>query len=93
MAFQTLEKRSRRGVSIRKSQCIDVGMMLENSIRKLRERLNKVLMLGASSWNDESGNLVTASQGLLWLWRKYFSTLLQGVDGNNTACRDDIPMF
>ena len=28
---------------------------------------------------------------MLRLWRKYFSTLLQGDNGTNTACRDVVP--
>ena len=36
-------------------------------------------------------NLVTDPQGLLRLFRKHFSTLLQGEDNTNTAFRHVVP--
>ena len=43
---------------------------------------------GASSCKDEKGNLVTNPQGVLRLWKKHFSILLQDDDDTNTVFRD-----
>ena len=53
--------------------------MLENSIKSLN--LFEGYKPGASSCIDENGNLITDPQEVLKLWRKHFSTLLQGDDG------------
>ena len=44
-----------------------------------------------SSYKDENGNIMTDTQGVIRLWRKHLSTLLQGDDDTNTASRDDVP--
>ena len=65
-----------------------------NDARKFYQninRLTKVYKHGAPSCKDENGNLVTDPHGVLRLWRKYFSTLLQGNDDINTAFRDVVP--
>ena len=41
--------------------------------------------------NRGNGNLVTDPPGMLRLWRKYFSTLLQGDDDTNIAFRHVVP--
>ena len=41
-----------------------------------------------TSCKDKHGNLVTDPQVVLRLWRKHFSTLLQGDDNTNAAFRD-----
>ena len=52
------------------------------------KRLTEAYRSGASSCKDENGNLVTDPQGVLRLWRKHFSTLLQDDDDTNAAFRD-----
>ena len=55
------------------------------------KRLTEGYYPGASSCKVENENLVTDTQGVLRLWRKHFSTLLQGDDDTNTASRDVVP--
>ena len=52
------------------------------------ERLTEGYKPEASSCKDEHGNLVTDPQGVLRLWKKHFSTLLQGDENTNTAFRE-----
>ena len=59
-----------------------------NDARKFYQkfkRLTEGYKPGVSSCKDEHGNLITDPQGVLRLWRKHFSTLLQGDDNTNTA--------
>ena len=53
------------------------------------KRLTEGFKPGASSGRDERGNLVTDAQGMLRLWRYYFSTLLRGDGDINSATRED----
>ena len=65
-----------------------------NDARKFYQKLKRLTegyKPGASSGKDENGNLVTDPQGVLRLWRKHFSTPLQGADDTNTAFRDVVP--
>ena len=87
--FSNARRGSRKGVSMRKSRCTDVGITLENSIKRSTE----VYKPGASSCNDEHGNLVTDLQRVQRLWRKHFSSLLQGDDDTNTAFRDIVKLM
>ena len=53
------------------------------------KRLTEGLKHGASSCRYERGNLLTDAQGVLRLWRHYFSTLLRGDGDINSATRED----
>ena len=55
------------------------------------KRLTEGYKPGAAHCKDENGNFVTDTQGVLRLWRKHFSTLLQGYDDTNTAFRYAVP--
>ena len=62
-----------------------------NNARKFYQKVKRLVegyKLGVSSCKDENGNLITDLQGMLSLWRKHFSTLLEGDDDTNTAFRD-----
>ena len=62
-----------------------------NDARKFYQKVKRLTeghKPGVSSCKDEHDNLVTDPQGVLRLWRKHFSTLLQGDDNANAAFRD-----
>ena len=87
-AFSDARRGSTDVLSVRKSRCLGVAITLENSIKRLC--LTESYKLGASScrweWKPDY-----RSAGVLRLWRKHFSTLLQGDDDTNTAYSDDVP--
>ena len=59
-----------------------------NDARKFYQKVKRLTQgykPEVSSCKDENGNLVTDPQGVLRLWRKHFSTLLQSDDDTNTA--------
>ena len=65
-----------------------------NNARKFYQkvkRLTEGYKLEASSCKNEHGNFVTDPQGVLRLWRKHFSTLLQSDNYTKTAFRDFVP--
>lgn len=71
----------REDVEIRKSK---------NDARKLYKELKRLtedFKNGASSCRDENGNLIANSQRILKSWERYFSTILQGNDDDNSATR------
>ena len=55
------------------------------TIFKNVKRLAEGFKPGASSSKNEIGNLVTDAQGVLRLWSRHFSMLLQGDDDINSA--------
>ena len=60
----------------------------KNYVRKFYQKFKHLTVryqLKAFFCKDEHGNFVTVPQALLKLWRKYFSTLLQGNGDTNSA--------
>ena len=53
--------------------------------------LTKGFNLRAPSCKVENGNLIIDPRGVQSLWRKHFSTLLQGDDDTIIAFRDHVP--
>ena len=65
-----------------------------NDARKFYQKVKRLTegnKSGASSCKDKNGNLVTDLQGVLRLWRKNFSTILQGDKDTRAAFRDVDP--
>ena len=67
---------------------MDVGMMHENSINRLSVQTR---VISPQHFFTKKGNLVSDPQWVLRLWRKHFSTSLQGDDDTNTEFRDIVP--
>ena len=73
----------------RKAVCEEVEMhRCRNDARKFYQkvkRLTEGLKPGASSCKDKNLCLIKDPQGVLGLWKKHCSTLLQSYDHTNTA--------